>query len=128
MLKLLNIKYFKLCIDYNTNCRRWKKLNEITKKRIKETNDKYINYSLCNDEIHIRNKNFIFLYSRFNLNEFFCFDNVVFLRILNNSYTSEHLIEWILNRIVKFKLDVRNVHDWLLMVQVQWQFHWNEYQ
>ena len=24
LLKLLNIKYFKLCIDYNTNCRRWK--------------------------------------------------------------------------------------------------------
>ena len=48
-----------------------KKLNEITKKRIKETNDKYINYSLCNDETHIRNINFIFLYNRFNLNEFF---------------------------------------------------------
>ena len=24
LLKLLNIKYFKLCIKYNTNCRRWK--------------------------------------------------------------------------------------------------------
>lgn len=48
-----------------------KKLNEITKKRIKETNDKYINYSLCTDETHIRNTNFIFLYNRFNLNEFF---------------------------------------------------------
>ena len=24
LLKLLNIKYFKLCIEYNTNCRRWK--------------------------------------------------------------------------------------------------------
>ena len=68
-----------------------KKLNEITKKRIKETNDKYINYSLCIDETHIRNTNFIFLYNRFNLNEFF--NHVVFLRILNNSCISEHLIE-----------------------------------
>ena len=49
------------------------KLNEITKKRIKETNDKYINYSLCTDETHIRNTNFIFLYNRFNLNELFLF-------------------------------------------------------
>ena len=24
LLKLLNIKYFKLCIKYYTNCRRWK--------------------------------------------------------------------------------------------------------
>ena len=104
-----------------------KKLNEIIKKRIKETNDKCINYSLCNDKTHIRNTNFIFLYSRFNLNEFFL-DYVVYLRILNNSCISEYLIEWILNRIVKLKLDVKNVHDWLLMVQVQWQVHWNEYQ
>ena len=103
------------------------KLNEITKKRIKETNDKYINYSLCTDETHIRNTNLIFLYSRFNLNEFF-FNYVVYLRILNNSCISEYLIEWIFDRIVKFKLDVKNVHDWLLMVQVQWQVHWNEYQ
>ena len=104
-----------------------KKLNEITKKRIKETNDKYINYSLCTDEIHIRNTNFIFLYNRFNLNEFF-FNHVVYLRILNNSCISEYLIEWILDRIVKLKLDIKNVQNWLLMVQVQWQVHWNEYQ
>ena len=94
-----------------------KKLNEITKKRIKETNDKYINYSLCTDETHIRNTNFIFLYNRFNLNEFFL-DYVVYLRILNNSCISEYFVEWILDRIVKFKLDVKNVHDLLLMVQV----------
>ena len=94
-----------------------KKLNEITKKRIKETNDKYINYSLYTDETHIRNTNFIFLYNRFNLNEFFL-DYVVYLRILNNSCISEYFVEWILDRIVKFKLYVKNVHDWLLMVQV----------
>ena len=104
-----------------------KKLNEITKKRIKETNDKYINYSLCTDETHIRNTNFIFLYNRFNLNEFFL-DYVVYLRILNNSYISEYFVEWILDRIVKFKLDIKNVQNWLLMIQVQWQVHWNEYQ
>ena len=59
---------------------------------------------------------------------FFYLDYVVYLRILNNSCISEYFVEWIFDRIVEFELDVKNVQDWLLMVQVQWQVHWNEYQ
>ena len=96
-------------------------------KRIKETNNKCINYSLFIDETHIRNINFIVLYSIFNLNEFFLY-HVVYLRIFNYSCTSEYFVEWIFDRIVKFKIYVKNVHNWLLIVQVQWQVHWKEYQ
>jgi len=38
----------------------------------------------------------------------FC-DYVVYLRILNNSCTSEYFVEWIFDRIVKFKLDVKKI-------------------